>query len=156
MRTSSNQSSPSSSTNKTGVLDQAEAVRKIDAQDMAGRIHRFPDQIREAEETGRRISFPPGFGDGISGIVITGLGGSAIGADALNDRIHAAVSDAARPAPDRGDALPPMSLEEMEKRLIRSVLASTDGNRTRAAEVLGISREGLRTKMQRLGLTEAG
>ena len=42
----------------------------------------------------------------------------------------------------------------MEKRLIRSVLQSTENNRTRAAEVLGISREGLRTKMQRLGLND--
>jgi transcriptional regulator with GAF, ATPase, and Fis domain len=50
-------------------------------------------------------------------------------------------------------ALPPMSLEEMEKRLIVSVLKHTAGNRTRAAEILGISREGLRTKMQRLGLS---
>jgi DNA-binding protein Fis len=30
------------------------------------------------------------------------------------------------------------------------VLQHTCGNRTRAAEVLGISREGLRTKLQRL------
>ena len=40
----------------------------------------------------------------------------------------------------------------MEKRLILLVLKSTDGNRTRAAEILGISREGLRTKMQRLDI----
>jgi DNA-binding protein Fis len=46
----------------------------------------------------------------------------------------------------------PMSLHEMEKQLILSVLQHTGGNRTRAAEVLGISREGLRTKLQRLQL----
>ena len=80
--------------------------------------------------------------------------GAVIGADALNDRIQTAIGVATRATKDSGDALPPMSLEEMEKRLIRSVLRSTDGNRTRAAEVLGISREGLRTKMQRLGLSE--
>jgi DNA-binding protein Fis len=43
-----------------------------------------------------------------------------------------------------------MSLQEMEKQLIFSVLEHTAGNRTRAAEILGISREGLRTKLQRL------
>jgi DNA-binding protein Fis len=43
-----------------------------------------------------------------------------------------------------------MSLQEMEKQLISSVLQHTGGNRTRAAEILGISREGLRTKLQRL------
>jgi DNA-binding protein Fis len=47
-----------------------------------------------------------------------------------------------------------MSLAEMEKRPILSVLEQTGGNRTRAAEILGISRKGLRTKMQRMGITE--
>jgi DNA-binding NtrC family response regulator len=71
------------------------------------------------------------------------------GVDLLNDRIRnrgngqsAASSPAATVAP--------MSLQEMEKQLILSVLEHTAGNRTRAAEILGISREGLRTKLQRL------
>ena len=46
-----------------------------------------------------------------------------------------------------------MSLAEMEKKLIMAVLRDTTGNRTHAAEILGISREGLRTKMQKLGLS---
>ena len=46
-----------------------------------------------------------------------------------------------------------MSLAEMEKKLILVVLHDTAGNRTHAAEILGISREGLRTKMQKLGLS---
>jgi DNA-binding protein Fis len=71
------------------------------------------------------------------------------GADSLNERIR-----------NRGNGQPttlsqrtlfaPMSLQEMEKRLISCVLEHTEGNRTRAAEILGISREGLRTKLQRL------
>ena len=44
----------------------------------------------------------------------------------------------------------PMSLAEMENKLILSVLEHTNGNRTRAAEVLGISREGLRAKLLKL------
>jgi DNA-binding protein Fis len=47
-----------------------------------------------------------------------------------------------------------MSLEQMEKKLIRSVLEHTSGNRTRTAELLGISREGLRTKMLRFGMKD--
>ncbi len=43
-----------------------------------------------------------------------------------------------------------MSLQEMERQLILSVLEHTVGNRTRAAEILGISREGLRTKLQKM------
>ena len=71
------------------------------------------------------------------------------GADLLNERIRnrgngqPAVSESTTP-------VPPMSLREMEKQLILSVLQHTGGNRTRAAEILGISREGLRTKLQRL------
>jgi transcriptional regulator with GAF, ATPase, and Fis domain len=71
------------------------------------------------------------------------------GPDLLNDRIRnrrhgkpAAVSQTTSVAP--------MSLHEMERQLISSVLEHTGGNRTRAAEILGISREGLRTKLQRL------
>ena len=71
------------------------------------------------------------------------------GADLLNERIRnhgngrSAVLSPATP-------FAPMSLHEMEKQLIFSVLQYTAGNRTRAAEILGISREGLRTKLQRL------
>jgi hypothetical protein len=70
------------------------------------------------------------------------------GADLLSDRIRnrgnspSAISSPATP-------VAPMSLHEMEKQLIFSVLQHTGGNRTRAAEILGISREGLRTKLQR-------
>jgi two-component system response regulator HupR/HoxA len=73
------------------------------------------------------------------------------GADLLNARIRnrGNVQSAATPSP-QATAVAPMSLHEMEKQLIVSVLQHTAGNRTRAAEILGISREGLRTKLQRL------
>ena len=71
------------------------------------------------------------------------------GADLLNERIRARSKGQSAVSPP---ALPvaPMSLHEMEKQLIDCVLQHTGGNRTRAAEILGISREGLRTKLQRL------
>jgi transcriptional regulator with GAF, ATPase, and Fis domain len=71
------------------------------------------------------------------------------GADLLNERIRARGNGQSAVSPP---ALPvaPMSLHEMEKQLIDCVLQHTGGNRTRAAEILGISREGLRTKLQRL------
>jgi DNA-binding NtrC family response regulator len=68
----------------------------------------------------------------------------ALSSDTLSDRIRGAEKS----------ALQPMSIAEMERRLIVLVLQTTEGNRTRAAEILGISREGLRTKMQRYGLGE--
>lgn len=42
------------------------------------------------------------------------------------------------------------SLSEHEKKLIQRALEATDGNKTQAAKMLGISREGLRKKMKRL------
>lgn len=45
-----------------------------------------------------------------------------------------------------------MNLIEMEKRLIIRALNNTSWNQSRAAEVLGISRKQLRTKMKNLGL----
>ena len=71
------------------------------------------------------------------------------GADLLNDRIRRRGNGLAA-VPEQSPPVAPMSLQEMEKQLIASVLQHTGGNRTRAAEILGISREGLRTKLQRL------
>ena len=71
-----------------------------------------------------------------------------IPASALNDRIGRRKAVA-----QKETDIQPMSFAEMEKKLIMAVLRDTSGNRTHAAEILGISREGLRTKMQKLGLS---
>jgi DNA-binding NtrC family response regulator len=42
------------------------------------------------------------------------------------------------------------SLSEHEKKLIQRALEATGGNKTQAAKMLGISREGLRKKIKRL------
>jgi transcriptional regulator with PAS, ATPase and Fis domain len=46
------------------------------------------------------------------------------------------------------------NVETLERRLISQALAQAHGNRTRAAKLLGVSRNGLAIKMERLGLTE--
>ncbi|MDP1991991.1 MAG: sigma-54 dependent transcriptional regulator [Syntrophales bacterium] len=52
-----------------------------------------------------------------------------------------------------GSAIPyGMSLAEMERELIVKTLAETGGNRTRAAEVLGINRRTLQNKLREYGL----
>jgi len=58
---------------------------------------------------------------------------------------------------DRGDSAIPygMSLAEMEKMLIVKTLAEMDGNRTRAAEILGINRRTLQNKLKEYGLAPA-
>jgi transcriptional regulator with GAF, ATPase, and Fis domain len=86
----------------------------------------FPGNVRELEAEMARVA-------------ALSKPGVPIAPDALSDRIRGV----------QNEALQPMSIAEMEKRLILLVLRTTDGNRTRAAEILGISREGLRTKMQR-------
>ena len=43
-------------------------------------------------------------------------------------------------------------IEALERRLIVAALGHTKGNRSHAAELLGISRDGLRMKMERLGI----
>ena len=52
-----------------------------------------------------------------------------------------------------GSAIPyGISLEEMERALIVKTLAETGGNRTRAAEILGINRRTLQNKLKEYGL----
>jgi transcriptional regulator with GAF, ATPase, and Fis domain len=98
----------------------------------------FPGNVRELEGEMARL-------------VAVSTPEQEISVSMLNERIFRPRTDASKSAPQ----VQPMSLAAMEKKLILAVLEDTAGNRTRAAEVLGISREGLRTKMQRLGLTEA-
>ena len=50
------------------------------------------------------------------------------------------------------DELP--TLEEVEKRYLRKVLAATAGNKTRAAEILGVNRRTMYRKMERLDISE--
>jgi DNA-binding NtrC family response regulator len=54
--------------------------------------------------------------------------------------------------------LPPegLSLEEVERDLVRMALEATEGNQVRAARLLGISRDALRNRMKKFGLMEAG
>jgi len=46
-----------------------------------------------------------------------------------------------------------LSLKDMEKELILSTLRQTENNRTRAAEILGITRQTLQNKLKEYGLT---
>jgi two-component system response regulator HydG len=46
------------------------------------------------------------------------------------------------------------SLKEMERRMILQTLEEVEGNRTRAAEILGISRRTLQNKLKVYGMNE--
>jgi transcriptional regulator with GAF, ATPase, and Fis domain len=97
----------------------------------------FPGNVRELEGEMARL-------------VAVSQPASVIPVEALNDNIRVCETPA-EPKPTEFQ-IPPMSLAEMETQLIRAVLHSTGGNRSHAAEILGITREGLRNKIQRLGL----
>lgn len=90
----------------------------------------WPGNIRELENEAKRA------------IAVTPAG-SPITVDRLSQRL-VRVEETASPTP--------ASLAEHEKELIELHLRQAKGNRTRAAQSLGISREGLRKKMKRLGL----
>jgi DNA-binding NtrC family response regulator len=57
-----------------------------------------------------------------------------------------------RPAPEDSRRLDDMSLEEVESFLIKKALGRFDGNVSRAAEALGLSRSALYRRLQRYGL----
>jgi glucose/mannose-6-phosphate isomerase len=52
-----------------------------DPGDMLGRINDFPRQIRDAWHQASRLSLPGDLGETVDQVVITGMGGSAIGGD---------------------------------------------------------------------------
>lgn len=63
-------------------------------------------------------------------------------------------SEAAEPFSQKvsGDEI--LTLDEMEKRMIQNALSKATGNKTRAAEILGITRRQLYSKMERLFLSK--
>ncbi|HEX9894466.1 MAG TPA: sigma-54 dependent transcriptional regulator [Gemmatimonadales bacterium] len=69
--------------------------------------------------------------------------GAAIDADALRPHVSRPASASAVPAP----AELPLDLASLEQIAIERALAATSGNRTRAAQLLGISERTLRTKL---------
>jgi two-component system response regulator HydG len=73
-----------------------------------------------------------------------------IGVDDLPESIRRTAPETA-PAPT-AETAELISLEEMERRHILSVLAAMDGNRTRAAEVLGLHRRTLYRKLELYGI----
>ena len=63
------------------ILDSKEAIAQVDQHHMEQLILDFSNQLKHAEEIGLSLSLDPALGKGISKIVFSGLGGSAIGAD---------------------------------------------------------------------------
>ncbi len=92
--------------------------------------------------------------------------GSVIGADLLDGRILRAMPGPASATDPDGDGDAPGALfpigplkdrvEALEARVLRETLIRHRWNKTQAADELGLSRVGLRSKMERYGLAPAG
>ncbi len=63
------------------LLDQKETIENVDRKNMFKLIADFSAQLKHAEEIGKSVSLTPSYAKGITKIVFSGLGGSAIGAD---------------------------------------------------------------------------
>jgi two-component system, NtrC family, response regulator HydG len=96
--------------------------------------YEWPGNVRELENTIERA------------VILTR--GDVIGPEALPEAIQAAGRSAGPPAREPGAG---RSLKEVEKEMILRTLDETDGNRTRAARLLGISRRSLQLKLKEYG-----
>lgn len=109
-----------------------EAVRLLQA-------HRWPGNVRE-------------LGNVVERAVIM-AGGGVIGPDSFAGFLEEAVAGRARALTDadagRSDGIPPemYDLREIEAIMIQRALHSTEGNRSRAAKLLGVSERTLRNKL---------
>lgn len=98
--------------------------------------HRWPGNVRELANCMRRV--------------VALSSGPEIGVGALEG---SDLWNAAAPAPtDLSLLRPGVSLGEMERKLVEMTLASTGGNRSRAAELLGVSLRTVRNKVRSYGL----
>ncbi len=101
----------------------------------------WPGNVRELENVIERA------------VTLNPLGPITI--DDLSPRVMAAAMDQGAPQfgetpPGLFEALP--SLDEIERRYLQHVLEATDGNRTRAAEILDVNRKTLYRMAARLGI----
>jgi transcriptional regulator with PAS, ATPase and Fis domain len=97
----------------------------------------WPGNVRELEHEVRRL-------------VYLGEEGEAVDCHLLSERVLVA-EEAETDAPPSSLRLA-ANVDHLERRLIRTALARTGGKRSPAARLLGVSRNGLAMKMERLGL----
>jgi glucose/mannose-6-phosphate isomerase len=64
-------------------LDDLQGFKQLDKQNMLAEIDRLPDQLQSAWELGFTLPLPDRTAQKYAGVVISGMGGSAIGADLL-------------------------------------------------------------------------
>jgi DNA-binding NtrC family response regulator len=101
----------------------------------------WPGNVRELENEVRRLAY-------------LCRDGQTVELRMLSERILACVEGEADIVPSSLGLEP--NVDHLERRLIRAALVRTGGKRSAAARLLGISRNGLAMKMERLGLGAVG
>ena len=94
--------------------------------------YHWPGNIRELENELKRI---------------LALGATHVSRDVLAH--HIANPKERRRNPQRAGALPTLNIKELERITIEQALKDSDGNKTHAAKLLGLSRRGLLKKLER-------
>ena len=123
------------------AADLGRATRRLTPEALSLlRAHRWPGNVRELENLAERL-------------LVLG-GGEPIGPAELSGLLpNAPVPDAsAGIAAPAAPIIEDLSLWEQEHALLVHALERSNGNQTRAAQLLKISREQMRTRMRRYGL----
>jgi DNA-binding NtrC family response regulator len=100
--------------------------------------HSWPGNVRELANCLRRV--------------VALASGEEIGAAALEGSEWITMAPPALPSSDMSCLRPGISLGEMERKLVEITLEATGGNRSRAAELLGVSLRTVRNKVRSYGL----
>ncbi len=100
--------------------------------------HSWPGNVRELANCVRRV--------------VALATGPEIGVNALEGSEWMATAAASLVPPDISSLRPGVSLGEMERKLVEITLEATGGNRSRAAELLGVSLRTVRNKVRSYGL----
>jgi transcriptional regulator with GAF, ATPase, and Fis domain len=123
------------------AADLGRATRRVTPEALALlRAHRWPGNVRELENLAERL-LVLGSGEPIGPAELIGL--------LPNAPVSGAPVSLAVPSPP---IIEDVSLWEQEHALLVHALERSNGNQTRAAQLLKISREQLRTRMRRYGL----
>ena len=85
-------------------------------------------------------------------VALADVDAKIVGEDLLSDEIRVGETRAAAPDLRVGETSLPQAVEGLERAMVVEALRKFSGNRTKAAESLGLSRRGLLNKIERYGL----
>jgi transcriptional regulator with PAS, ATPase and Fis domain len=133
---------------RTFARETAKSIRGITEKALHALIaYSWPGNIRELEHEVRRLVYLCPEGQAIDSRMLS---------EHVVAPVHGEGPDGSDGAGDGRTGLLTLELmpnvERLERRLIKEALARAGGNRTQAARLLGVSRNGLAIKMERLGI----